>query len=484
MHLSGMPKKLKNAFSGLKNRLGKTALIWMAASVCIAALSVSIGLVAASRSSVVVYLNGEVVCKVDDGNTVNEALLLLQKINEEKGVIGDTDCSVTYRHKLSFLPTVSAEKCAEMIYEECEKDYSRGYVVSLEGIVIGSCATYGEAEKVVSEFYDYIVSSVLENDCNADLVKLTTDFKITSALCPKDNISSADDICRLVLNNADHYGSTDESTDGNKVVANGSLSLLYADKNFIFGMLKNEAEVVLPEFDFSFNLGELNSSIEYTTYVVEKYSEVIPYEVVYIETDELYIGEKRVHFAGENGIAENVYEIAYADGSEVSRKLVSSEVISEPQSRIEYIGTKEYPSTDPTGSFIWPIQKKFVITSYFGENREGFDEPGKAHGALDIAGVPVGTTIHAADGGTVVYAGELGTYGLLVRVMHENGVETYYAHCNKISVKVGDKVYKGQKVGEVGATGRVTGPHLHFEVRINGNKVNPLNYLPKAKPWQ
>ena len=484
MHFSGIVKKLKSIFATAKNKLGKTALMWIAASACFVALSLSVGLAVFSSSTLVVYVNGEAVCRVKGEDSVNEALILLEKINTERGVVGDNGCRITYSHDLSSVPMLSAAECASKIYKACEKDYVRGYVVSLEGIVVGSCSTYAEAQTVVDEFYDYIAESVLQNNGSADLVQLTTEFNISSALCPKNNIMSASDICRLVMNDEGKYGQNDDSSSGNRVVANGSLSLLYGDKNFIFGMLKNENEVVIPEYDFSFNLGELNTSIEFKTYVIEKYSEIVPFDTIYVETDELYIGQTKVHFAGENGIAENVYEIAYANGEEVDKKLVSTTVISEAQSRIEYVGTKPYPSTDPTGTFMWPLQKKFVITSYFGVNREGLDSAGSYHQALDLAGVPIGTPIYAADGGTVTYVGYHGNYGLLVKITHENGVETRYAHNKLATVKVGDKVYKGQKIAEVGNTGRTTGPHLHFEVRINGRVVDPLNYLPKTKPWQ
>jgi murein DD-endopeptidase MepM/ murein hydrolase activator NlpD len=98
---------------------------------------------------------------------------------------------------------------------------------------------------------------------------------------------------------------------------------------------------------------------------------------------------------------------------------------------------------------------------------------------LDLAGPELGEPIYAADGGEVIFAGDNGSYGLMVKIRHEDSVMTYYAHMNALSVKVGDRVYKGQKIGEIGRTGKVTGVHLHFEVRIDGKTVDPLNYLPK-----
>ena len=115
------------------------------------------------------------------------------------------------------------------------------------------------------------------------------------------------------------------------------------------------------------------------------------------------------------------------------------------------------------------------ITSRFGayENvRSG------AHTGLDIA-APRGTEIKVAANGVVTHASPMGSYGNLVIVSHGNGVETYYAHCSKILVKVGQQVTAGDTIALVGSTGNSTGNHLHFEVRINNKAVNPQKYLYK-----
>lgn len=101
-----------------------------------------------------------------------------------------------------------------------------------------------------------------------------------------------------------------------------------------------------------------------------------------------------------------------------------------------------------------------------------------AHTGLDIAN-STGTPIKAAAAGTVKKAEYSGAYGNLVIVEHENGVETYYAHCSKIYVEVGDEVTIDTTIAAVGSTGNSTGPHLHFEIRIDGNTINPQEYLYK-----
>lgn len=114
-----------------------------------------------------------------------------------------------------------------------------------------------------------------------------------------------------------------------------------------------------------------------------------------------------------------------------------------------------------------------TITSRFGV-RSSIRK--SAHTGLDI-GVPRGTSVKAAASGTVIYAGYKGSYGNLVIISHGNGVQTYYGHCDKLLVSAGDTVSQGAEIAKSGSTGNSTGPHLHFEVRLNGVALNPQNYV-------
>ena len=122
----------------------------------------------------------------------------------------------------------------------------------------------------------------------------------------------------------------------------------------------------------------------------------------------------------------------------------------------------------PASGLIWPVNGP--LTSPFGYRW------GRLHEGVDI-GVGFGTPIHAAAGGTVIHAGWLGGYGNLVVVDHGNGLSTAYAHQQRVYVSPGQGVAQGDVLGEVGSTGHSSGPHLHFEVRVNGNPVDPLGYL-------
>ena len=125
-------------------------------------------------------------------------------------------------------------------------------------------------------------------------------------------------------------------------------------------------------------------------------------------------------------------------------------------------------ATPSSSGLIWPVSGP--VTSGFGFRW------GRMHEGIDI-GAASGTPIHAAAGGTVIWAGWLGGYGNLVVIDHHNSLATAYGHQSAIATAVGASVSQGQVIGYVGSTGHSFGPHLHFEVRVNGTPVDPLGYL-------
>lgn len=196
--------------------------------------------------------------------------------------------------------------------------------------------------------------------------------------------------------------------------------------------------------------------------------EEVPFETEYEDTSSLYKGDKKITVQGEEGQREIKGYIVKENGAEVNMEIVHENIISEPKTRIIAQGTKERPATMATGVFSNPTRGR--LTSPFGARW------GRRHTGIDIAS-SYGTTVASADAGRVSFAGRQGSYGNLVIIDHENGYQTYYAHNSKIVVKKGDRVYKGQKVAEMGSTGNSTGVHLHFEVRKNGTPVNPQSFV-------
>ncbi len=154
------------------------------------------------------------------------------------------------------------------------------------------------------------------------------------------------------------------------------------------------------------------------------------------------------------------------------RRELEEDLAAMQQSSQQMTGILGAPYTGPikkgSGSLIWPVNGTF--TSPFGQRW------GRLHAGIDIS-ASTGTGIRAADGGTVRFAGWMGGYGNYTCIQHTSSMSTCYAHQSSIGVSSGQHVKQGQVIGAVGSTGHSTGPHLHFEVRINGSPVDPMGYL-------
>ncbi len=128
-----------------------------------------------------------------------------------------------------------------------------------------------------------------------------------------------------------------------------------------------------------------------------------------------------------------------------------------------------------TGMLMWPTAAT-IITSPYGTRTHPIFGTTRYHSGIDI-GADYGDTVVAADSGTVIYSGWMGGYGKAVIIDHNNGLSTLYGHNSELLVSEGQQVRKGQPISRVGSTGYSTGPHLHFEVRLNGEPVDPMGYL-------
>ena len=222
----------------------------------------------------------------------------------------------------------------------------------------------------------------------------------------------------------------------------------------------------------------LSASVPYLTMTVvqqERYVDQVNFDIEYTNSADMYQGDYKVTSPGQYGAADVVASVTYVNGTETERTILSSVTLKEPVTEQRVQGTKERPTWYPTGSFRWPCSGR--ITSTFGGRKSPGGIGSTNHKGIDIAG-SYGTPIYAADGGTITYSGWMGGYGYTVRIDHNNGKQTYYAHNSKLLVSVGQHVYKGQQIAKMGSTGNSTGNHCHFEVRINGVAKNPMSYLP------
>lgn len=196
-------------------------------------------------------------------------------------------------------------------------------------------------------------------------------------------------------------------------------------------------------------------------------NEEIPYDVEYRNNKTMYEGTEKVKRAGKNGLRYIEGQIIEVNGKESSSEIVLEDVLEEPVTEIIEEGTK--PTGKGTGKLIVPTNGGY-LSSGFGQRG------GRMHKGIDIAR-PDTYTIVAADTGRVTFTGTDGGYGKKVVIDHGNGMKTVYAHLASVTVKKGQVIEQGKRIGIMGKTGWATGIHLHFEVIVKGSYKNPTNYI-------
>ena len=267
------------------------------------------------------------------------------------------------------------------------------------------------------------INEYLENgDGNIAFIDVQNLPEYSLCLLKKENASNEDEIFEKIISSGTTYYEY--------------YAILDEDEEEFYVSTKEEAEEILDK------LKEKKSrNIEDLAYTQIHSTELKDFEEVETVIDELY--EKPVVIASG-------YTTYYG------AKIINS---STPSAEVLGIG------------LVTPVSG--IITSRFGPRASG------NHTGLDIAG-PVGTTIAAAAGGTVVFSG-WDNYGLgyAVKISHGNGVETVYGHCSQLYVQTGETVSAGQAIAAMGSTGNSTGSHLHLEIRVNGERHNPQTYLYK-----
>lgn len=211
------------------------------------------------------------------------------------------------------------------------------------------------------------------------------------------------------------------------------------------------------------------------------YEEEIPFKVEQVQDTSQYQGYVQVSQNGVKGATAITARVTYVDGIETAREVIDTRVIREAVNEKVVVGGKrpleQVPSTARTTStnFIWPADGGYVTCAYAGY---------VGHTGMDIGGMPQGTAIRAAAAGTVTAVKYNTTgYGYHIMISHGGGVQTLYGHNSKLYVQVGDWVEQGQLIAAMGRTGRATGVHVHFEIRVNGKYMNPANYIGTRYPY-
>lgn len=198
------------------------------------------------------------------------------------------------------------------------------------------------------------------------------------------------------------------------------------------------------------------------------YEENYDAPVVYIDNDEWYTNHTEVVRQPTTGFRKVVADVSYRNAELVNSDILYEDVVVPAVAKIIKRGTQ----TPPT--YIYPVSGR--ISSGFGKRKAPKKGASTYHKGVDFA-IPTGTAVMASCGGTVTRAGWGSGYGYCVYIQHPDGRSTRYGHLSKVLVKAGQTVRQGEKIALSGNTGVSTGPHLHFEILINGAQVNPLNYI-------
>ena len=413
--------------------------------------------------------NGQKLGLVKEKDDVLQITDLVQgALTEEKNmkIVIDAKDDITFHRKLALDESQiddSEQVLKRLTYMGDLKVKAIGIYV--DGKKIGAVQDRKTAEKALKDVADKYTKE--GDNIEVESVRFLEKVDIKTANTDLEDLHSEEEMVDLLCTSG-------EKETVHKVVAGDTLHSI-AKKYDVWEdqLLADNKGINSKKLELGSNIIVKQQAPVLTYEVVEKitYDKVIEHKVEEQKSADIYEGMTETQQAGSDGLSEITARITLQNGKKVEEEDLVTTVKEEPVTEVVLVGTKERPPTVGSGKYIWPLKDSFTQSSGFGSRW------GRQHKGIDLA-VSVGTTVYAADGGTVVEAQYSGSYGNVVMIDHQNGQETRYAHNSKLLVKKGDKVYQGQPIAKSGNTGRSTGPHVHFEIRFNGEPRNPLNYLP------
>ena len=384
---------------------------------------------------------------------LDEVQALLQAAVSKYDTSGKYKVNLDYDGRREF-NVLAAEVSGESIEDTVEKDYSMGGAASfLEEL------RHREVESEEKGFEDY-ETGILSMDFDEKV-------EIVEAYLPATFISSLEDAVNNVL-------MEQQTVQIYKVQSGDTLSEIAIKVNIpmeqivemndsltsVNSILQIGQELIItvPEPELSVTRVEQN-------YYEESYDK----EIEVIEIDSWYTNQIEVVQQPSAGFRKVIADVTYLNDKIVDKTILKEEVVMEAVAKVIKRGTKIPPT------YVKPISGG-RLTSKFGKRKAPKPGASTNHKGVDWA-IPTGTPVYASCGGTVAKAGWGSGYGYVVYINHEDGKQTRYGHCSKVLVTVGQKVKQGDKIALSGNTGVSTGPHLHFEILVNGKQVDPFTYI-------
>ena len=366
--------------------------------------------------------------------------------------------------------------------------------VAASGVTFGYTVSYSdEVIAVVSSESDYnkadaiVLDKIDENSAKEN--SISPKFGLTVTV--KDRLNTTDEVVDAIVSN------NEDIVEAEALVVNGEM-VLCAEGNVLSGLLKDrlkayDAEGAENNSEFVEKVEtqkgyflkqdavkpkeaqETVDTLEVKTVSVATNRVEVPFETKNVKDNTKVRGYSKVTTKGENGITEKTEETVRINGEVTETRVLSSKVIKEQVTQVVTVGAaNNYTSATASAKaksagFICPLSSgSYKVSAYYGDGRN--------HKAIDLA-ADRGTPIFAVAAGNVTFAGWDGEYGYCVVIQHANGIKTRYAHANALCVSAGATVAQGDMIATVGNTGLSTGNHLHFEVIVNGVRVNPGPYI-------
>ena len=308
------------------------------------------------------------------------------------------------------------------------------------------------------DVFNYNTNNIFTINLKGNSIRLVDNTVGLTSLI-EDKYSMLEEICNSYVNEL--------GIDVNNITAIQVMGTINSDiEKSRISSLNLSGEIAKEVYD-SYVINENLLGLDFKINLTE--SEVIEPETVTEECNDLYVGETET-VQGGSGISLVSKEIIYDGLNKNQEKVVSKKVVKPAVNTIVKVGTKNpyYAGV----AFLSNPTNGGYLSSYFGEVRAK-----SVHKGIDIA-KNLGESVNASLDGKVISAGyNNGGYGNLIVIEHPNNMKTYYAHLNDIYVNVGDMVKKDDIIGAVGSTGNSTGPHLHFELRVDNKPVDPIKYI-------
>ncbi len=393
---------------------------------------------------------------------INDYLVALGKIEEVERVLqeaidlydGDNNFDVSLKR--------DTQRAFNVLTAEVDTDYRKS-----ESSVDRTTAGFTSLEDELFNEESYKEELSFEDfDLGMKNMEFADKIEITECYLESGEISPVEDAIRYVTEEQNRdviYKVQSGDTLGEISMSTG---IPLEDIIAMNDALKNENSIIHIDQELVISMPRPSLTISYTA--TEYREEEYDAEIIYVDNDDWYTTKQVTLQEPSAGFRKAVSNITYRNGEVYETEVLKQEVLMEAVPKIVERGTKIPPT------YIKPL--------YGGRLSSGFGyrsfRGGGNHYGVDWA-CPTGTTIYASSGGTVTRAGWSSSYGYCVYIKHPDGLETRYAHNSRVLVSVGQNVNQGQAIAYSGNTGDSSGPHLHFEIRVNGTPVNPFNYVPR-----